>query len=393
MFSLKMKKNEFKLLTLISITFLSGLCQGLLLPLLSILLENKGVSASANGMNASALYLGILIAAPFMEQSLYKFGFKPLIIAGTLAVAILLLLFPMVQSYFIWLGLRFFIGISNHVFHYATVVWLTIIAPEKKRGRYLSYYGFAFGLGFSLGPLMAELRFISIFLPFILTSAFSFLSCFLICWLRSEKIEDPNKTMVDTTLGKRAAQILHLAWFALLPPLGYGILETCISGSFPIFLTRNGLEGSSISLVLTCFFLSGLLTQLPIGRLSDYWGRKKTLVILTALGAIGFLGAALAEPGLHSTLFFYIIAGGALGSTYSLGVTYLTDAIPKQMLPTGNMLCSICFGVGSLVGPVWGGLYIQHFPGINFSWLLFFIFLAILAGLILGKQRQPGTPK
>jgi MFS family permease len=89
MFSLKMKKNEFKLLTLISITFLSGLCQGLLLPLLSILLENKGVSASANGMNASALYLGILIAAPFMEQSLYKFGFKPLIIAGTLAVAIL----------------------------------------------------------------------------------------------------------------------------------------------------------------------------------------------------------------------------------------------------------------------------------------------------------------
>ncbi len=383
-----MKKNEVILLVLIIITFLSGLCQGLLLPLLSILLEADGVSAEFNGVNASALYLGILAATPFMERALYRFGFKPLILTGTLMVALLILLFPLIHSYGVWLGLRFSIGVFNHIFHYATVVWLTLIAPDEKRGRYLSYYGFAFGLGFSIGPLLAELRVISIFFPFVLTSVLSFISSLLVCQLKAHQIENPHKTSPDTTLVRRARQILSVAWFTLLPALGYGILESSISGSFPVFLMRNALGGTSISFVLSCFFLAGLVTQLPIGRLSDHIGRKKTLVILNAVGVSGFLCAALINPSLYTTILFYSIAGGALGSTYSLGITYLTDCIPKSLLPTGNILSSSSFGIGSLLGPFIGGVYIESFPGLNFAWFLAVVFSLVLAGLIVGKPES-----
>ena len=67
---------------------ISGFSQGMLLPLIAIIFETEGVSSTLNGLNATALYIGILIISPFMEQPLRKFGYKPLIITGGLIVVL-----------------------------------------------------------------------------------------------------------------------------------------------------------------------------------------------------------------------------------------------------------------------------------------------------------------
>lgn len=65
----------------------------MLLPLLAILLENNGVSSTVNGLHATGLYIGILVASPFLEGPLRKFGYKPMIIAGGFTVITSLFLF------------------------------------------------------------------------------------------------------------------------------------------------------------------------------------------------------------------------------------------------------------------------------------------------------------
>lgn len=51
--------SQIRFRILLVIIALTGMTQGLLIPLLTTLLEQKGVSSSINGLNAAALYLGM----------------------------------------------------------------------------------------------------------------------------------------------------------------------------------------------------------------------------------------------------------------------------------------------------------------------------------------------
>ena len=78
-----------------------------------------------------------------------------------------------------------------------------------------------------------------------------------------------------------------------------------------------------------------------------------------------------------------------MGSMYGLGITYMTDLTPKELLPTGNLLCGIFFSLGSLTGPFLGGFYLQKFPQISFLLLIssLLIFVCILV-FLFGKGKR-----
>ena len=107
----KEEKNRFKILVII--VAISGFSQGMLLPLISVIFEGDGVSSSINGLNATGLYIGTLLVAPFMEAPLRRFGFKPIIIVGGIFVFISLLAFPLWKSIVFWYILRLIIGVGR----------------------------------------------------------------------------------------------------------------------------------------------------------------------------------------------------------------------------------------------------------------------------------------
>src|SRR5699024_11573388 len=86
-------KNRFWIL--IGLVTISGFSQGMLLPLLAIILEQNGVLSSVNGLHSTGLYIGVLIASPFMEKPLQRFGFKQMILVGGDLVIISLTCFPL----------------------------------------------------------------------------------------------------------------------------------------------------------------------------------------------------------------------------------------------------------------------------------------------------------
>ncbi|MDP4087105.1 MAG: MFS transporter, partial [Bacillota bacterium] len=152
-----MKKSYFQFWILVGIVAISGFSQGMLLPLIAVIFEKSGVSSSLNGLNATALYIGILLVSPFMELPLRKFGYKPVLITGSALVIMSLALFPLWKSFWFWFALRLVIGIGDHSLHFATQTWITSFSPKNKRGRNISLYGLFFGIGFAAGPLMTPL--------------------------------------------------------------------------------------------------------------------------------------------------------------------------------------------------------------------------------------------
>ncbi len=85
---------------------------GVLLPLIAIILEEKGISAGINGFHATGIYLGVLLISPFIEAPLHKYGYKPIILVGGGLVAVSILAFPIWFNLYFWFILRLLIGVG-----------------------------------------------------------------------------------------------------------------------------------------------------------------------------------------------------------------------------------------------------------------------------------------
>lgn len=380
---------------LVSIVAISGFSQGMLLPLIAIIFEQDGVSSSMNGLHATGLYIGILIASPLMEAPLRRFGYKPIILIGGFTVAISLALFPLWKSFWFWFLLRLAIGIGDHMLHFATQTWITSFSPKDRIGRNISLYGLFFGLGFAAGPLMTGFVKINTALPFIISSAIS-LAAWLTVWLLNNEgpEHDTDSTSFFGTM-KRFGKVFKYAWVAFLPPFGYGFLEASLNGNFPVYAMRSGIGVDAVALLLPAFAIGGILSQLPLGILSDKLGRRNVLLFVTVTGFISFTAAGLLENSTTGLLVCFFIAGTLVGSTFSLGISYMADLLPKQLLPAGNLMCGIFFSFGSISGPFIGGLAIQWLKGISFfyviSTMLLLIFIALVAVRHDGSTQQANS--
>ena len=385
-FSPSEKRRFWILVTIVSI---SGFSQGMLLPLISIIFEQDGLSASLNGLNATGLYIGTLLVSPFMEQPLRRFGYKPIIMIGGILVFMSLLLFPLWKSVIFWFVLRLFIGIGDHLLHFSTQTWITSFSSKERLGRNIALYGLSFGIGFAAGPLFVPL--INIFegLPFIVSGVLCLSAWSLVFFLDNDFPGHMHETSTMRGTWARFGATIGFAWVAFIPPFSYGFLESSLHAIFPVYALRNQLDVGSVSIILAAFSTGGILSQLPLGALSDRIGRKKVVLFSLFGGAFSFSAAAVLENNSLALIAAFLIAGLFVGSTFSLGISYMADLTPKALLPSGNLLCGIFFSIGSLTGPFMGGVFLEFFNQFSFLWLISFVlFVFSLISLITPKKQQ-----
>jgi MFS family permease len=383
-----MKMNNMRFWILVSIVAISGLSQGLLLPLISIILEKNGVSSSLNGIHATALYIGVLLISPFMEKPLRKYGYKPIIMFGGFIVLLSLASFPLWHSFMFWFFLRLLIGIGDHMLHFATQTWITDFSPPHRRGRNLSLYGLFFGIGFAVGPLLTPLVEVHQSLPFIVSSFLSLLGWLTLFLLKNEYPDTADEHESFFATFKRFAQAWKYAWVALLLPFAYGFLEAAVNGSFPIFALRENIPVQHVSVILPSFAIGGIVFQLPLGVLSDRFPRKFVLILALLIGCISFITASMLSQSFIGLLICFFIAGMFVGSLFSLGMSYMADLLPKQLLPAGNLLCGILYSIGSIAGPFISGFVIQYWQGGSFFIVMSFMLLTIATALFIRTKPE-----
>lgn len=354
----KNRSSSFHYVILLIVIVAAGISQGLLLPVLSIFLEQMGVSSSMNGMNAAALYVGSFAMTLVAERTLGALGFKKLVSAGLVLVLVSVLLFPLFPSVKVWFILRLLVGIGDSAVHYAAQLWVLLVTPEESRGRNISIYGMSYGLGFSLGPLGIPLLQYGNSVPFIVLAVLVMLVLILVLLklpdLRPEKLKGEQRPV------RRFRRSYAFAWYALIPALLYGYMESGINSNFPVYGLRVGLTEHQIALLLPFIGIGGLVLQLPLGMLSDRFGRKKILMICGILGGLSFALIPTAGTSTVGIMLLLMLAGGMIGSFFSLGLAYAADILPKLLLPAANVIASFHFNIGSIAGPNIGGTLMQY---------------------------------
>lgn len=367
-----MKSSRYTIWTLIAIVCIAGMNQGLTLPLLAILLEQQGVSSLANGFNAAALYIGMILINPFMEIPLRRLGYKTTILIGLILVTTTTLLLPFMQGLTIWFVLRLLMGAGDTMLHYSSQMWVTKITPVERRGRDLSMYGLAYGVGFGIGPLGIKLLDIGLWAPFVAVSLFSLIAFGLLQRLKSEfpaPVEEVSKGQ------NRYMIVFQLAWLALIPSFLYGYMESSLNGSFPVYALRTGMSAELVAIVLPSFVVGSLILQLPLGTLSDRIGRQKVMMGCAIVGGAAFLCIPFVGASVWMIMALFAIAGAAVGSFYSLGLAFAADILPDGMIPTAGIIAGMNFSIASIVGPNING-YLMDFA--TPSWIFY-----VMGGLLL----------
>ena len=383
-----MSSPRFTFFTLIVIVAIAGISQGLTLPLLAIVLEERGVSSIANGMNAAALYIGMILVSPWLEIPLRRIGYRTTIFYGLMLITVATVLLPFFEHLAIWFFLRLLLGIGDSALHYSSQMWVTKIASPETRGRDISLYGLAFGVGFSIGPLALNLLPYGIWAPFAALAATYVIAFLMVAKLKNEYPEMP----AQTEKGKnRYVTVFGLAWWALIPSFIYGYLESSLNGSFPIYALRIGVSVESVSIILSSFVIGSILLQMPIGSLSDRIGRKKVMGICAFIGAIAFLLFPLAGQSVWLMMTLLAIAGAAVGSFYSLGLAYAADILPTSLVPTAGVIASMNYSLASITGPTANGYVFEYLQ----PWMIFGLIGGLLGLFSLlgfffreGKERR-----
>lgn len=385
----QMEKKRFWILVII--VSISGFSQGMLLPLISAIFERDGVSSALNGLNATGLYIGTLMVSPFMEAPLRRFGYKPIIIGGGILVFCSLLLFPLWKSVVFWYILRLLIGIGDHALHFSTQTWITSFSPQQRLGRNIAVYGLSFGTGFAVGPLFVPLVNVFEGLPFIVSGLLCMLAWSLVFRLKNDFPDVMKGNVVTERFVTRFKATFVVAWLAFLGPFGYGFLESSLNAMYPVYALRSGIDLTTVSFILVAFSVGGMVSQLPLGMLSDQIGRRRVFLIALGGGAASFGVASMLETSTAAVLSLFFIAGLFVGSIYSLGISYMSELTPKQLLPTGNLLCGIFFSIGSLTGPFLGGLFLEFEASFSFLLLIAMFLGTLFIALLIGGMRATST--
>ncbi|ACX64689.1 MFS transporter [Paenibacillus sp. FSL H8-0457] len=343
---------------LIAVVVAAGLSQGLLLPVLAIFLERMGISSSMNGLNAAALYVGSFAMTLVAERLLGWVGFKRLIVSGLVLVMLSLVAFPLIPSVAVWFVLRVLVGIGDSALHYAAQLWVLMMSTVKNRGRSISFYGMSYGLGFSIGPLGIPLLKYGEAVPFLILAVL-FLFILLVVLFKLPNLKPEKSEQGEQQPAGRYLKSYRLAWFALIPAFLYGYMEAGINSNFPVYGLRSGFTLGEISTLLPFVGIGGLLLQLPLGIWSDKFGRKRVLTIAGIVGGCSFLLIPVAGTNFWATLLLLTMAGGLVGSFFSLGLAYAADILPRVLLPAANVVASFHFNAGSIAGPNAGGAIME----------------------------------
>ncbi len=134
-----------------------------------------------------------------------------------------------------------------------------------------------------------------------------------------------------------------------------------ISPVLPLFAEEFGVSIAAIGLTLSFFGLARLILNVPLGVLSDRYGRRLLLVAGPLITAVGMVGSGLAG-GLTELLAWRFVAGAGSAMYMTGAQIYLADisspATRARFIGTNQsaLLLGVSVGpaLGGLIAEIWG---------------------------------------
>ncbi|GEC39238.1 MFS transporter [Sinorhizobium meliloti] len=364
-----------------------GIAIGLGLPLLSVIMEKRGIAPTLNGLNAAMAGLASMAAAPFTMKFAHRHGVAPTMLLAIMFAATSSLGFYYLTNFWLWFPLRIVFHGAITVLFILSEFWINATAPPNRRGFVLGIYGTVLSLGFASGPLLFSILGSEGFLPFAVGAGVILLSAIPIFLARNES------PVLDEKPKRHFMRYVFLVPTATAAVFIFGAVEYGGLSLFPIFGTRAGFSESQAALLLTVMGVGNFIFQIPLGMLSDRVKDRRT--ILSALTLIGLVGA-LFLPMLVENWFLMALVllfwGGCVSGLYTVGLSHLGSRLQGADLAAANAAFVFSYAVGTVAGPQVIGAAMDVTGNDGFAWAIagfFGLYVVLSLVRIVLKPKRP----
>jgi MFS family permease len=310
------------------------------------------------------------------------------------------LLFPFVPQTLVWIALRAVIGFNTAGVFMVAESWLNHKASPTTRGTLLSMYMVTSYLALGGGQLLINAGETASTDLFMLASMLFGLALVPVAITRAT-----HPAPVESThFGIR--RLYEISPVAAIACIGSGLCTGSIWGLGAVFGADLGMTTSEISGFMSAIVFAALAFQVPIGRLSDRFDRRKVILGVTvacALSSAALVGVMLTSTygvpfGLGDAVLWTnhpwaitglaAVYGGFVSTLYPLSVAYANDYVEPQDLVPASAGLVLAYGIGAAMGPIPAGWMMQFFgPSGLFSFALGVVVLLIaFVGLRMRKR-------
>jgi MFS family permease len=323
---------------------LVGVSLSLFIPLLSIIMERSGTSATLSGLNTATAGLGTLCVAPFVPRLAIRFGIQRIIFVSIITCFVVTIGFWLLP-FWAWFPLRFIFGAAIGTLFVLSEYWINTAAPPDKRGIVMGIYATMLSIGFVTGPLILTWTRTAGIAPFAAGACIYLLAIIPLYFARgvTPEIESGEKTSVFPFM-----IAVPTATFA---GLVFGAVETGGFALFPVYGLRNAMPETTAAILISVVAAGNIISQIPIGWLSDHMDRRWVLLMCAFVGVAGSIAMPFALMDTRIFLTVLFIWGGFTGGLYTVGLAHLGARFRGTELANANAAFVMLYSIGLVIGP------------------------------------------
>lgn len=345
------------LISAIAMDAVVGTAIGLTIPLISFGLEAKGASAILIGLNGAAGAVAAMVTAPLTPRLVALLGLRWAALLGLALSAVSVAGFYLLEGLPAWFVLRFLLGISLTTLFVLSEFWIVATAPDDRRGLVMGIYATVLSLGFATGPTILAVTGTVGLAPYLAGIALFFVGAIPILL-----VSDAAAPQLHGPSSLSLVQVMRAAPAATLAAMVFGAVETGTMTFLPLYGLRIGYEEIGAAALLSAIGLGNVLIQIPLGLLSDKMDRRKLLLMLATLGALGGAAIPLVSHAWLALHLLLVLWGGLIAGLYTVGLAHLGARFIGSELAQANSAFVFCYGIGMLVGPPLMGLGMDLWP-------------------------------
>lgn len=357
---------------------------GLLSTLVAIRAEAEGFPLVAIGLLTSVYYAGFMfgcLGTPFLVKRVGHVRVFAALSALTAAASLIHVLAVNIPA---WLILRLLTGFSFAGLYMLIESWINEQAPNEKRGQVLSVYRMV-----DLGAVTAGQFMLTLADPkdFVLFSLVAIFICFAIFPVSLSTSKAPL-AVTNTSLDLK--KLIRTSPYAVAGCFSVGLANGAFWGVAPVFVQQLGHPILVVSLFMSVAIASGALLQWPVGWLSDRFGRRLIIILMSFLSVMA--GVFLWQFSTQSQ--FMLLMGGASYGAFAMQIFGLSAAHANDRAKadefvaiSGGLL--LIFGVGSVIGPSLAPLVMEAYGASSmFAFTAVIHLLLALYGLSRLSKRK-----
>jgi MFS family permease len=311
-----------------------------------------GGSKTQVGMLFSVMQLVSMVLRPLVGAWADRYGFKPVIVPGVLALLLTSLAFHLAASPAAIIALMVGLGVSNGLVGTSVGILAARSAAPEHRGEALSVYYVATSVAFAVGPPigLGLYRAGGMRLNFLVVTAFAILIGLLV-WRVAGSRAGAGGGSGFRWYSRRA---LPAAGTLILTNLGY----SSVYAFLPLYAIASGMDGN-LGWFYALFSACIIAGRVSLRRVSDRVGRPRVLMPTMAMLGLAFFVLAL-PPAVPTLAAAAVLYGAAVAVLYPTLLALLVDRTPEEERGSAIGTLSASFDLGVVVGSLLVGLAVER---------------------------------